>query len=57
MPIPTQVGTDRARQGNRGRHVAIILGCSLVLLAGGWFAVETYGESLDAQPTQMQTSQ
>ena len=57
MPIPTQVGTDRAPQGNRGRHVAIILGSSLVLLAGGWFAVETYGESIDAQPTQMQTSQ
>lgn len=57
MPIPTELGTDRARQGGRGRHVAIILGTSLVLLAAGWFAVERYGESIDAQPTQMQTSQ
>ena len=57
MPIPTELGASRARQGGRGRHVAVILGVSLVLLAGGWFAAETYGESIDAKPTQMQTSQ
>ena len=57
MPNRTELGPDRARQGGRGRHVALILGASLLLLAGGWFAAETYGESIDAQPTQMQTSQ
>jgi hypothetical protein len=46
----------RARQGNRGRHVLIILGSSLVLLSVGWYAVETYGEAIDAQPTQLQTA-
>lgn len=57
MTQNTELGATRARQGGRGRHVAIILGTSLVLLAVGWFAVGTYGESIDSQPTQLQTTQ
>lgn len=52
----TSLNPAQARQGSRGRHVLIILGASLVLLAAGWFAVETFGESIDAQPTQLQTA-
>ena len=50
------VPEERARQGRWGRHLLIILVAALLLLAVGWFAVEMYGESIDGQPTQLQTS-
>jgi DNA-binding transcriptional regulator of glucitol operon len=50
------VPEERARQGRWGRHVLLILIASLILLALGWFAVEMFGESIDAQPTQLQTA-
>lgn len=57
MPNRTELNTSRARQGGRGRHVAIILGVSLALLIVGWVAVEQYGEAIDGQPAQLDTSQ
>lgn len=55
--MTVNIGTDNARQGGRGRHVLIILGSSLLLLMVCWYGVETFGEAIDAQPTQTQTSQ
>lgn len=57
MPNRTELNTSQARQGGRGRHVAIILGVSLALLIVGWVAVEQYGEAIDGQPAQLDTSQ
>ena len=51
------VPEERARQGRRGTHVLIILVVALVLAMVAWFVAEKYGESIDAQPTQQQTSQ
>lgn len=51
------VSEERARQGRRGTHVLIILVAALVLAMGAWFVSEKYGESIDGQPTQQQTSQ
>jgi type II secretory pathway component PulK len=51
------VGEDRARQGRRGTQVLIVLVAALVLAVIAWIIAESYGESIDAQPTQQQTSQ
>ena len=45
--------TTRARGGNRGRHVLIILVSSLVLTMGGWYGAESYGAYIGGQPLQM----
>lgn len=37
---------ERARQGGRGTPVVLVLIGALVLLAIGWFAVETYGNRI-----------
>ncbi|MCO6051611.1 hypothetical protein NGM99_17635 [Mesorhizobium sp. RP14(2022)] len=50
------VNEERARQGRRGSTVLIILVVALILAAIGWFAVEYYGQSIDNQPTQLDTA-
>ena len=37
----------KARQGNIGRPILYVLVGALVLVAVGWIAVESYGESVD----------
>lgn len=51
------VTEERARQGRRGSQVLVVLVVALVLAMVAWFIAEKYGESIDAQPTQQQTSQ
>lgn len=51
------VPEDRARQGRRGTQVLIVLVAALVLAMIAWYVAENYGEAIDGQPTQQQTSQ
>lgn len=51
------VPEERARQGRRGTQVLTVLVVALVLAMIAWFVAERYGESIDAKPTQLQTSQ
>lgn len=51
------VPEERARQGRRGTQVLIVLVVALVLAMVAWFVAENYGEAIDNQPTQTQTSQ
>lgn len=53
------ISTDKARQGNRGTHVLIMLIVALVLVAIVWVGVELYGGAIApdpaAQPAATQT--
>jgi hypothetical protein len=42
------VPTDKARQGGLGRPVLIVLIVGLLLAAGVWAGVATWGEHIDA---------
>lgn len=41
------VTQERARQGNWGRRVLLVLMLGLVLAAAVWFGVELYGEMIE----------
>ena len=44
-----QIAATRARQGRRGRQMAVVLLASLALAALVWFGLGIYGEAIDAQ--------
>ncbi len=46
MLVAKTISTDKARQGNRGRHVLLILVSALVLVAIVWAGVELYGSAI-----------
>ncbi len=46
------VSAFRARQGNPGSRVLLILLVSLALVCAVWFAVETYGTAIETPQTQ-----
>lgn len=41
----------RARQGGHGQRILLVLLISLVLACAAWFAVETYGTSIETDRT------
>jgi hypothetical protein len=48
------VSAFSARQGNPGYRVLLILLVSLALVAAVWFAVETYGTTIETPRTEAQ---
>lgn len=44
-----QISGNRAKQGRSGRRVLIVLVIGLALAGIAWFALEFYGESIDAR--------
>jgi len=50
--MPKIIPTNKARQGNRGWQVLLVLVGALILAAIVWGGVELYGESIDQDATQ-----
>lgn len=46
------ISAQKARQGNRGRHVLLILLTGLLLALAAWGAAEFYGEMIDEAANQ-----
>jgi hypothetical protein len=53
-PMRKIVSAFSARQGNPGYRVLLILLVSLALVSAVWFAVETYGTTIETPQTEAQ---
>jgi hypothetical protein len=55
--LPKTIRTEKARQGNRGRQVLLVLICGLVLAGLVWVVVEIYGQAISPESEQSEVIQ
>lgn len=55
--MPKTIRTEKARQGNRGRQVLLVLICGLVLAGLVWVVVEIYGQAISPESEQSEVIQ
>ena len=57
LELPKTIRTEKARQGNRGRPILLVLIGGLLLVGLVWAAVEIYGQAIEPAGEQSEVIQ